>query len=249
MTAVQRLLARGVAAGGIAGLAAGLFGFVVSEPTIDRAVRLEQARQRAAGEPADDLVEVFTRSTQHLGLVVAATVTGVALGVLFAMVYRLVYRSEDDGWTRALRLAGAAFVGLWLLPFLRYPGNPPGAGDPATLDQRTRAWFTAMAIGLVAVVAAWRSAAWLANRNAPDPLRDVAAVGIMLAALVVAFLALPASPDRIDVPATLLWDFRLLSVASALILWVGLGAAFGFLTERAQRSRPEAFARQPVAPR
>ncbi|MER6159305.1 CbtA family protein [Streptomyces sp. NPDC001868] len=44
---------------------------------------------------------------------------------------------------------------------VRYPANPPGAGDPGTLDTRVNAWLAAMAIGVIAVALAWRVHRWL----------------------------------------------------------------------------------------
>jgi hypothetical protein len=40
------------------------------------------------------------------------------------------------------------------------------------------------------------------------------------------------------VPADLLWNFRLASIAALLVLWLGLGAIFGLLGERAERGLP-----------
>ena len=39
-----------------------------------------------------------------------------------------------------------------------------------------------------------------------------------------------------DFPATLLWEFRLSSLATQATLWLVLGLAFAFLTERATKN-------------
>ena len=45
-----------------------------------------------------------------------------------------------------------------------------------------------------------------------------------------------------DFPAVLLWQFRLSSLATQATLWLALGLAFAFLTERATRATTPASA-------
>jgi tetrahydromethanopterin S-methyltransferase subunit F len=241
---LPRLLGRGAAAGGMAGLLAGAFSFLLAEPIMDRAVRLEAARNAAGHEHAE---EIFTRDQQHLGLLVAAVITGIALGVLFAVVYGALHRRDLGArpWERSLGLAGAAVIGVWLLPFLRYPANPPGVGDEGTVGLRTASWLGAIAIGAAAVVVAWRLYSQL--DRASTPVRQGAATGVVIAGLAVLFL-LPDNPDAVDVPATLLWDFRLLSAASSVLLWAGLGIAFGALGLRASAAPASAAVASRTAP-
>ncbi len=231
---LPRLLGRGAAGGGMAGLLAGGFSYLLAEPIMDRAVRLEEARHAAAGNEHTE--EVFTRTEQHLGLIGASVAAGIALGVLFAVVYAALHRRDLDGrpWERSLGLAGAALIGVWLLPFLRYPANPPGVGDPDTVGLRTASWLGAIAISLAAVVVSWRVYAQL-DRASP-PVRQGAGAGVLIAGLAVLFL-LPDNPDPVDVPALLLWDFRMLSAGSSVLLWAGLGVAFGALGLRASSAR------------
>lgn len=220
-------------------MVSGGFSWLLAEPVLDRAVRLEAVRKEAGGGPA--AAEVFSRSTQHAGLLVAAVLTGAALGVLFAVVYAILHRRDPDTapWRRSLVLAGAGFTGVWLLPFLRYPANPPGVGDPGTLDTRVNAWLAAIAIGLIAVVLAWRVHEWLVEHGRSTPLRQLAVAAIVVAALASLF-ALPDNPDAVTAPAGLVWDFRVLSAASMGLLWGGLAVGFGLLGVRASRVRTEA---------
>src|SRR6266545_1548684 len=92
---LPRLLGRGAAGGGMAGLLAGGFSYLLAEPIMDRAVRLEEARHAAAGNEHTE--EVFTRTEQHLGLIGASVAAGIALGVLFAVVYAALHRRDLDG--------------------------------------------------------------------------------------------------------------------------------------------------------
>jgi hypothetical protein len=242
---LPRLLGRGAAAGGMAGLLTGGFSLLLAEPVLDRAVRLEAVRHASEGHP-HHTEELFTRSEQHLGLILATLATGIALGVLFAVVY-VALHNRDIGarpWERSLGLAGAALLGVWLLPFLRYPANPPGVGDEASVGLRTASWLGAMAIGVAAVVVAWRLYAQL--DRASMPVRQGAAAGVVIVGLAALFL-LPGNPDAVDVPAGLLWEFRLWSAASSVLLWAGLGVAFGVLGLRAT-PRPSRVAKYGVTP-
>jgi hypothetical protein len=231
-------LRRGIAAGLLAGLLAGLFAFFFGEPSVDGAIQLEEAAavEEAAGDHEKE--EVFiSRPIQKVGLFFATGLSGVLVGGLFGMAYsyfggRLASGSE---WTRSLSLAGAIFVGAFLIPFLKYPANPPTVGDPATIGSRTAAYFTMVALSLLVVLGAWYAARTLRERGVAAPVRQLA-VGLGIAVAVgVLFLVLPAGPDPGEFPAGLLWDFRLSSLGTQLVLWAGIGVIFGLLCERANR--------------
>lgn len=262
---VRAHLLRGVVAGLLAGLLAGVLAFFVAEPVIDKAVNLENTRvatqyqhdlDAAVLHHHGDLVAaqrdvpappaaVFSRDTQHVGLIVATTFFGLALGGIFAVVFLVVARgaAPQSVWRRSMALGLAMFTGLYLLPFLRYPANPPGVGDPSTIDRRTYAYAFALVIASAAVWGAWRVALLLRARGAGEPVRHAAAGAVLVVAVVVMFTTLPDTTDPVRVPAGLLWDFRLRAVGTQVVLWTGLAAAFGLLTERAMRravSRPAA---------
>ncbi len=236
-------LRRGLAAGLLAGLLAGLFAFLFGEPSVGGAIELEEAAgsydhgEEAVGEHQE---EVFSRSTQKVGLFFATGLSGAFVGGLFGIFYayfrgRLASGSE---WNRSLSLAGAAFVGTFLIPFLKYPANPPTVGDPTTIGSRTAAYFAMVALSLLVVLGAWYAARTLRARGVSTPARQLA-VGLGVAVAVgIPFLVLPAGPDPGEFPAGLLWDFRLSALGTQLVLWAGLGVIFGLLCERANRREP-----------
>jgi predicted cobalt transporter CbtA len=240
-------LRRGMAAGLLAGLLAGFFAFFFGEPSMDGAIQIEEAA--AAGQHEEAVVgghshkqeeEVFSRSTQKIGLFFATGLSGVLVGGLFGMAYayfggRLASESE---WTRSLSLAGAAFFGAFLVPFLKYPASPPTIGEPSTIGSRTTAYFAMVTLSLLVVLGAWYVARTLRERGVAAPARQLA-VGLGIAVTMgVLFLILPAAPDPGEFPAGLLWDFRISSLGTQLVLWVGLGVIFGLLCERANRREP-----------
>lgn len=167
----------------------------------------------------------------------ATTLFGFGVGGVFAILYLLLAHRGDGGtpWRRSLGLAGALLTGLYLLPFIRYPANPPGIGDPATIDHRTLGYTLAIAIGAVAVWGAWRLSLSLRARGADEPVRHTAVALSLVVALILEFVLLPDTSDAARVPAGLLWDFRLRAVGAQLLLWGTLGGVFAVLTERAAR--------------
>lgn len=199
---------------------------------MDHAVDLEAARAAARGDVG---VETFTRDEQHFGFLLAAVVVGLAFGVLYGVTHRLLHRSDTvtDPWGKALRLGGAAFFALSLVPFLRYPSNPPGVGDPATIDTRSNLWLVTIVLGLAGVILAGLIARGLTERGTAPAYRQLAVTGVLLATVALTFV-LPGNTDPIAAPVTLVWEFRLLSLASLALLWGGLAVLFGLLGQRAQ---------------
>lgn len=254
MASLLTLLGRGAAAGAIGGVLSGTISQLTGEPSIRRAIALEEqagGHGHAGGEAHaahEHGAEVFSRAVQQLGLVVAATLTGVAIGIFFGLVYAALHR-DDPGrqpWRRSVQLAAAGFVGVALIPFLRYPANPPAVGDPATVEVRTGWYLVAILLGVVAVASAAALHARLSKRAVSPPMRQLAVLGVVLLGVFAVFL-LPSSPPVVTVPADLIWDFRLAALAALAMLWAGLGVGFGLLGERAaRRSGPRPAVATPV---
>ncbi len=248
---IASYLRRGMAAGLVAGLLAGLFALVTGEPLLDRAIALEESGHQAEhvstanatgdeGRAHEDGEEVFSRSTQKVGLFFATGLSGVFVGALFGLVFAYFRGRLDSGsdWFRSVSLAAAIFAGAVLIPFLKYPANPPTVGDPSTIGIRTASYLAMVALSLLVVLGAWYAARTLRAQGVGALARQLA-VGLgVVVAIGVLFLALPAAPDPGGFPAGLLWDFRLSSLGTQLVLWSGLGVVFGLLCERANRREP-----------
>jgi predicted cobalt transporter CbtA len=145
--------------------------------------------------------------------------------------------ASGTDWTRSLSLATAIFVGAALIPFLKYPANPPTVGDPATIGTRTAAYLAMVGLSLLAILGAWYVSGRLRERGVNTPVRQIL-VGLGLVVVVTGlFVGLPATTDPGDFPAGLLWSFRISSLGTQLVLWAGLGVVFGFLCERANNRK------------
>ncbi len=244
---ISPYLRRGLLAGLFAGLLAGLFAFAFGEPSVEAAIQLEEAAasghdhgEGAAGSHSHE-GEIVSRSTQSgVGLFITMGIFGATVGGLFGIAFaffrsRLAAASE---WARSLSLAGAIFAGVFLIPYLKYPANPPTVGDPATIGDRTAAYLAMVGLSLLVVLAAWYAARTLRERGTSAPVRQLS-VGLGVALAVgVLFVVFPAAPAPGDFPSGLLWSFRLSSLGTQIAFWAGLAVVFGLLGERASRQAP-----------
>jgi len=240
---------RGLALGALAGLLAGLFAFVVGEPLVQDAIDIEEQKAAAHASvtfvPAHISDVVVSRDAQRGGLLLGNVLYGVAMGVVFSVVFVLVRgrgRQRSD-WALATLVAGCAFVALALVPFLKYPANPPAVGDPDTIGERTLLYLVLLAGGALAILAAVR-AGRTAERTGAEPWRRPLAMLLTFAGLIaVLLIALPAVDEvPSDFPASLLWEFRLSSLGTQAIFWAALGAGYGIAAERAARAGLQARA-------
>jgi hypothetical protein len=218
-------IARGLLAGGVAGFAAGLFYLVIGEPLIEAALAFEAP---SGGH------ELFSRDVQRVGLIAATVLYGLSLGGLFAVAYLYLAPRLRSGtaWERSVRMAAAAFVAIWLIPFLKYPSNPPAVGEPATAELRSNLYLLLIAISIGLLALAYLAARRLEDRGLPAHVR-LPAVAVGWALLVgLVFTLLPDNPDPVEIPASLLWDMRLASAGGQLVLWSVIGVAFGALVHR-----------------
>lgn len=226
-----RCLGRGLAVGLAAGLLAGLFALVFGEPQVERALAFE----------GGGFNEVVSRPVQRFGLVVAVALYGASVGAIFGGVFACLrdrtqgHATNGDDWGRSLKLAAALFAGLFFLPFLKYPADPPGVGDPATVGGRTAVYLATVGLCSGVVFVAWRADAMLRERRMGAAPRQALVGGGFVAAVAALFLALPPAAEPGGLPGGVLWDFRLATLATQAVLWATLGAAFGALSERAVR--------------
>lgn len=245
---VRSLLIRGMLAGVVAGVLAFGFAHFWGEPEIDYAIGLEEqlaqavhAQQHAAGvahehaapaEPEHE-EELVSRSVQStLGLLTAVVIYGAGIGGLFAIVFAFAYGRIGRfgaGATAAL-LAAGGFVSLALVPFLKYPANPPSVGSPETLGSRTALFLVLVAISIIALVVAVDLTRRAAARFGTWGSAAIGAA-VFVAVIAVALLVLP---DVREVPeafaADMLWRFRLASLGMQLLMWATLGGVFSLLT-------------------
>jgi Probable cobalt transporter subunit (CbtA) len=233
-TMARTLLVRGM----LVGLAAGVIAFFVAhffgEPSIDAAIAVEKAGHvHMAGE-----VEVVSRAVQSTaGLLTALLGDGVAIGGLFGLAFAVAQGrlGQLGARTRAGLIALVGFVTIAVVPFIKYPANPPSVGSPQTLDRRTALYFSMMLLSILAA----SSAVWLSRQihrfSGWD--RALSGVGIYVVLVTICMAILPPVNEvGPNFPASTLWGFRTGSFLTQLAVWATLGLLFGALTERAERA-------------
>ena len=246
---LRNLLVCGLVAGLCAGLVSTGFASLAGEPAIDAAIAYEDAHAPAGHDAAAAPVPVSRALQKTGGLLTALAVDGVALGGIFALVFAFAYGRVGRASPRATAywLAGAAFVVLFVVPFVKYPANPPSVGHPDTIGRRTALYATMFAISILAAIAAARLRPWLRERvdaHAATALPLLAYLGVVTAA----GLALPGIHEvPADFPATTLWRFREASVGLQLTMWATVGTLFGFAAQRVMTGRP-VLARRRASP-
>lgn len=265
----KKIIGRGVLAGALAGLLAFVFARIFAEPQIQAAIDYESARDAAqaaldkaaglAAEPAGP--DIFSRTIQaNLGIGTGMVLFGVAMGALFAVVYAVCLGRVGNLRPRSLALlvAGGGFLGIYLVPFLKYPANPPSIGHPDTIGVRGGLYV----VMVVCSLAFLGGAVWLGRRLKPrfgnwNATLIAGAAFIVLIGVVMALLPqLGHLADNVreygvqptetplplrnasgtivypGFPADTLYLFRFYSVAAQLILWTTIALVFGPLAER-----------------
>src|SRR6476646_757202 len=265
----KKLILRGVLAGAIAGLLAFVFARIFAEPVINQAINYESGRDaviaaldKAAGlPPPDEGPDIFSRTIQaNVGIGVGMIAFGAAMGALFAVAYALYLGRVGNvrARTLALLVAGGGFVALYLVPFIKYPANPPSIGHPETIRQRGELYLVMVVASVVLLVLAVWVGQRLKTRFGTWNAVLIAAAGFAL--LIGAIMALlpelgqlavnlllygtPATETPLPLknakgvivypgfPADVLFNFRLYSIAAQLVLWGAIGLIFAPLADR-----------------
>ncbi|HEY2222891.1 CbtA family protein [Actinomycetospora sp.] len=265
----KSVIPRAALAGGAGGLVAFGFARIFAEPLIQQAIDYEDRRGEAqdalaaaAGQPAAEAgPDIFSRTVQGtVGIGAGMVLAGVALGLLFAVVYTVLQgRVTARPRVLALLVAGAGLLTFYATPFVKYPANPPAVGHEETIGDRS-GLFLVMIVGsvvflVVAVIVGRKLSARLGGWNAAlvGGLVYVVLAGVLMAVLpslgeLAANVATygPAATEtpqplrdaagRIVFPgfdADLLYSFRVYSFTAQLLMWGVLGLVFGALAERA----------------
>ncbi|MFE0545582.1 CbtA family protein [Streptomyces sp. NPDC058891] len=234
---VRNLLVRGMLAGLAAGVLALVVAYFLGEPNVDSAIGFEDAHSH------EHEMEVVSRSLQSTaGLATGVLVYGVAFGGIAALAFcfALGRVGRFSARATALLLSGCALLAVYVVPFLKYPANPPSVGDPDTIGKRTTLYFLMMVLSVLLAV----GATILGKRISPSLgtwYATVVAVAAFAVAIGLAYAFLPVINEvPRDFPATLLWRFRLSALAMQIVLWGGFGLVFGELAQRLLNPKPAA---------
>jgi hypothetical protein len=265
----RRLILRGLLVGAFGGLLAFVFARIFAEPQIQAAIDYESGRDaaqnaldKAAGLAVDTGgPDLFSRTVQaNVGIGAGVILFGAAMGGIYAVAYAIAC-GRTGGLrprTLAMLVALGGFLGVYLIPFVKYPASPPSIGHAETIRDRGGLYLLMVGFSIVSLVLA----VWLGQRLKPRfgnwnatllaALACVVALGIVMF-LLSSFGHLKANVQRFGrhptetplplrdgrgrlvypgFPADVLFGFRLYSVAAQAIMWAAIGLCFAPLAER-----------------
>lgn len=218
----------------LAGVAAGLvlagINYFIAEHIIDQAIGIEIENNIAVGETVDfDELNSY-RVWQKEGTFVAGAFLGLTYGAILGIAYVFArrYLPSSDDRKKALVLAGLMCLALYIVPFIKYPANPPAVGDPETIGLRDSLYTTyqltsgLIVLGLSVLMFKFRT---INLFKYLIPVFYVGLIGLI-------FAIFPANPDAITAPMDLINSFRMVTFTSMIIFYLVLGIVFGAIWRR-----------------
>lgn len=239
MNPLRRALRATILAGLFAAVLASLFHQVLTEPVIDRAIAAEEARAAAQPGHAHEEEPVVSRGGQKVGLVVGLLIYGLVWGLLVGLALYATRGWAPPGWSlgrRGLIAAGLAGWSVALFPFLKYPANPPGVGEPETIGYRQTLYlgFILLAVLGAALAVSLRRRLGGASRGAGAWIAPIAFYAVWALAI---YALMPPNPDPVELSASIVRPFRALSLSGLVVFWGGFALAIAYLgRERAGAS-------------
>ena len=218
--------------GAFAGFIHGTVNFAIVEPYLDQAIGIENQNLFASGEE-EDTPEFWVeyegyRVWQKSGQILAGVILGISVGALFGIVFALSRHSlpGNHDVKKSLVLAGVMWLTIYLIPFLKYPANPPTVGDGETVVLRAILYLSFIAISGLGALAFYKLSTKFKNNK---KIISVVGYGIFISAV---FFAMPENPDEITAPMNLVNEFRLMSILGVSSFWISVGIILGLFWNR-----------------
>ena len=213
--------------GAFAGLIHGTVNFAIVEPYLDQAIGIENQNLFASGEE-EDTPEFWVeyegyRDWQKSGQILAGVILGMSIGSLFGIVFALSRKSlpGNNDIKKAILLAGIMWFTLYLIPFLKYPANPPTVGDGETVVLRAILYLSFIAISGLGAFGFYKlSKKFQKNKK----LLALVGYGIFIS---IVFVVMPKNPDEVTAPMNLVNEFRIMSVLGVTSFWASVGIILG----------------------
>jgi len=214
-----------------AGTIHGAVNLVIVEPYLDEAISIENRNLFASGD-AEDTPQFWVeynsyRDWQKSGQLLAGGILGMSIGALFGIVFAYSRNSLPEGHTvkKTFVLAAIMWITIFLIPFLKYPANPPTVGDADTVVLRGILYISFIAISGFSAVGFSRLYKKLETK------KYLAFVGYAVFITAVFFM-MPPSPDEVTAPMDLVNGFRTMSVVAVSTFWVAEAIILGALWQK-----------------
>jgi len=217
--------------GFVAGTIHGAVNLAIVEPYLDKAIGIENQALFESGE-AENTPQFWVeynayRDWQKSGQLLAGGILGMSIGALFGIVFAYSRNSLPKGHTvkKTFVLAAIMWLTIFLIPFLKYPANPPTVGEADTVILRQTLYLLFIAISGFSAVGFSRLYKKLENK------KYLAFVGYAVFITAVFFI-MPPSPDEVTAPMDLVNGFRTMSVMAVTIFWIAEAIILGALWQR-----------------
>jgi len=218
--------------GFVAGTIHGAVNLAIVEPYLDKAIGIENQNLFASGE-AENTPQFWVeynsyRDWQKSGQLLAGGILGMSIGALFGIVFAYSRNSLPKGHTvkKTFVLAAIMWFIIFLIPFLKYPANPPTVGDADTVVLRQTLYLLFIAISGFSAVGFFVLYKKLQNKK-----KGFAFVGYAVFITAVFFM-MPPSPDEVTAPMDLVNGFRTMSVVAVSTFWVAEAIILGALWQK-----------------
>jgi hypothetical protein len=281
-----RVLLRGAVSGFLAGILGFVFARIFAETYINKAIAYENGRDAAitAVDKAHgfninlDGPEYFSRTVQqNWGLATGIIAFSTGMGALVAVAYLVLHgRFGIRPRTLALLVTGFGFLGIYLVPFAKYPANPPSIGHTFTIRTRAELYLTMVGCSLLFLALAVVLGRRLRGRFGAYYATLIAGAAFIVAISIVMGLLPPLGhlaanknmnsavgygPSFTETPlpivdnghivypgfpADVLWKFRWYSILNQVIVWGTTGIIFAAFMERFFNLKPKPPRSEPI---
>ena len=216
-----------LSSGVMAGVILSTINYFVVEPTTDKAFGYETQRDIAKGVNVDFNQLHNYRIWQKSGTFAAGAFIGMAYGGLMGVVYIFArkYLPFSDDRKKAILLAALMYLAFYLVPFSKYPANPPSVGDTHTIGLRDHL-YTSYQIASVSVALAM-GILFFKFRKVNKIKYSIPAIYILLITSI--YFIWEPNPDKITTPMIVVNTFRALTGVTMAIFFILIGVFFGLL--------------------
>ena len=159
----------------------------------------------------------------------AGAILGTSIAALVGIVFLFTRKvlPQGNNVKKTLVLSGLMWFTIFVIPFLKYPANPPTVGETETVVLRSILFLSFIAISGLGAVGFYQVYKRLQNK------KIIAFAGYAVFITTVFFL-MPENPDEITAPMELVDGFRGASFVAVTVYWLTLGLILGGFIEKLQ---------------
>jgi len=118
------------------------------------------------------------------------------------------------------------WITIYLIPFLKYPANPPTVGDGDTVVLRAILYLSFIVISGISALLFYKLSKKFQNNK---KYLGLIGYGIFIS---IVFFMMPENPDKITAPMNLVTEFRFMSILGVTSFWVSIGIILGLFWKK-----------------